>query len=380
LADQIAKELTPLARSVDRWIGVVYGGVGYGPQITAIRKGVDLLVATPGRLEDLMAQGVVDLGDVDIVIVDEADRMADMGFLPAVRRILDRTSSARQTLLFSATLDGDIAQLSRDYQTDPVTHVAGSVETDAAEAVHHFWLVDRETRVEHAADLIRSSGRTIVFTRTRHGADRLAKQLDRLGVNAVAMHGGLSQNQRNRSLRAFTKGEALALVATDVAARGIHVDGVSTVMHFDPAEGPKDYLHRSGRTARAGATGTVVSLVMHDQRRKVAGLQREMGMNVAIDKPGSIPVHTRPVSRPAGPTATGHRLYVGNLPWSATSDDLSRLFSRHAKVAGATIATKRGRSQGYGFVEVSGPGVSEIISAMAGTRIGDRPLNIRAAR
>ena len=182
LADQIKQELAPLAQGVGRNVVAIYGGVGYGPQRNAMRKGVDVLVATPGRLEDLIEQRTVDLSQADIVVVDEADRMADMGFLPAVKRILDRTAKKRQTLLFSATLDGDIAVLSRSYQTNPVRHDAGTSDTDAVDAKHHFWLVEHHDRVEHTADLIRAADRTIVFTRTRHGADRLAKQLTKLGV------------------------------------------------------------------------------------------------------------------------------------------------------------------------------------------------------
>ena len=285
LAEQIKIELAPLAKSVGRYVAAVYGGVSYGPQKSELRRGVDVLVATPGRLEDLIEQGVVDLGQADFVVVDEADRMADMGFLPDVRRILDMTPARRQTLLFSATLDRDIAVLSRDYQTNPVRHEAESVETDMADAQHHFWLVQHEDRIERAADVIKKAGRSIVFTRTRHGADRLARQLEQYDVDSVAMHGGRSQNQRTRALKSFATGRAQALIATDVAARGIHIDAVASVIHFDPPADHKDYLHRSGRTARAGATGTVVSLVTHQQRRAVRQLQRDLKIDIDIDRP-----------------------------------------------------------------------------------------------
>ena len=218
LAEQIKKELAPLARTVDRHVFAIYGGVGYGGQISAMRKGVDVLIACPGRLEDLIDQGIVDLSDVDLVVLDEADRMADMGFMPSVMRLLDQTSSRRQTLLFSATLDGDIAKLSKRYQNDPVRHEAASVETDALDAVHHFWLVQHHDRTQHTADLIEESGKSIVFTRTRRGADRLAKQLDKLGVRAVAMHGGRSQNQRQRALDAFSSGKAFTRPETQPSA------------------------------------------------------------------------------------------------------------------------------------------------------------------
>ena len=186
-------------------------------------------------------------------------------------------------MLFSATLDGDVTVLSRDYQRDPVRHETGTVKLETIDARHHFWLVQHHDRVQHAADLVDAAGRSIVFTRTRHGADRLAKQLTRLGIVAVAMHGGRSQNQRNRALQAFSSGRAQALIATDVAARGIHIDAVASVIHFDPPRDHKDYLHRSGRTARAGATGTVVSLVTGQQKRAVRRMQQHLGLEAPIE-------------------------------------------------------------------------------------------------
>ena len=220
LADQILTELQPLAKAVGRSMVAVYGGVSYGPQRSRLQQGIDLLVACPGRLEDLIDQGVVDLRDVDLVVVDEADRMADMGFLPAVKRILDMTSSERQTILFSATLDGDVAVLTQRYQRDPVRHESDLQDDDTANAEHHFWKVERADRTAHVARVVSSASPTIVFTRTRHGADRLAKQLAGAGVNAVALHGGRSQQQRNRALKDFASGRSQALVATDVAATG----------------------------------------------------------------------------------------------------------------------------------------------------------------
>ncbi|MGA7228988.1 MAG: DEAD/DEAH box helicase [Acidimicrobiia bacterium] len=404
LADQIKVELHPLAKSVGRSVIAIYGGVGYGPQVGGLRKGVDILVATPGRLEDLMSQGSVDLGLVDLVVIDEADRMADMGFLPAVRRILDQTSDDRQTLLFSATLDGDIAVLSRDYQREPVRHEAPAIESDALDAQHHFWLVQHGDRVRHTADVVHHSGRSIVFTRTRHGADRVARQLTKLGVAATAMHGGLSQNQRTRSLRAFSSGNAMALVATDVAARGIHVDEVATVIHFDPPGDHKDYLHRSGRTARAGATGLVVSMVTGDQRRDVRRMQRDLDMDAPIEAPrmdalgemrGEMGVRgpgrtgkrsqsnsERPVNRPNDQRQPTKSLYVANLPWSVTSDDLETLFSGHGEVVEATVIMDRrsGRSRGFGFVDITGGSVEAVVAALNGSTLGGRTLKVRTAR
>jgi superfamily II DNA/RNA helicase len=285
LADQIKNELLPLSKAAGRFVHAVYGGVGYGAQTQAIRRGVDVLVACPGRLEDLIQGGNVSLAEVGIVVVDEADRMADMGFLPAVKRLLDQTRSDRQTLLFSATLDGDIAELTRRYQRDPVRHEVGEVEPDMTAMAHHFWSIQHEDRVDHTRDAVVAAGPTIVFTRTRHGADRLCTQLGKAGVQAAAIHGGRNQNQRTRALEAFTRGQVQALIATDVAARGIHVDGVACVVHFDPPEDDKTYLHRSGRTARAGAQGVVVSFVRPNNRKDVKTLQRDLGLEQVVTEP-----------------------------------------------------------------------------------------------
>ena len=283
LAEQIATELRSFAGKVR--IGVVYGGVGYGPQLKALRSGVDILVACPGRLVDLIDQGVVDLADVDKVVVDEADRMADMGFLPVVRRLLDQTSQPRQTVLFSATLDGDVAKLTRDHQVDPVRHEVGDETPDITAATHLFWQVDRTDRVALTAEVVGAAWPAIVFCRTRHGADRLAKQLGRGDVKAAAIHGARSQSQRTRALADFTDGRVHALVATDVAARGIHVDGVASVVHFDPPEDHKAYVHRSGRTARAGQDGVVISLVQPEQKKDSRRLQRDVGLDEPTTQP-----------------------------------------------------------------------------------------------
>lgn len=278
LAAQIERELAPLAELRKRRVATVYGGVGYEAQRRALRRGVDILVACPGRLEDLIAQRAVDLGSVDIVVVDEADRMADMGFLPAVRRLLDRTNPDRQTVLFSATLDGDVAVLTREYQREPVRHEVAGVESDTTDAEHRFEAVDLNRRVARAAEVIGAEGPTIVFCRTRHGADKVARQLSGNGIRATAIHGGLSQNRRDRALAAFSSGSVHALVATDVAARGIHVDDVACVVHFDPPVDAKTYVHRSGRTARKGSTGVVISFVAPGQERDSHRLRRELGL------------------------------------------------------------------------------------------------------
>ncbi len=288
LAGQIADELAPLLAAVDRRGLAVYGGVGLQPQINRLAKGVDLLVATPGRLEDLIGQRVVSLAEVETVVLDEADRMADMGFMPAVRRILDQTGSCEQTILYSATLDGEVAKLTERYQHDPVRHEVGDPTPDLDKMTHYFWQLQRGDRIPLCASVIATFGRTIVFTRTRHGADRAARQLSRAGVPAVPIHGNRSQNQRQRALDDFADGKAAALVATDVAARGIHVDAVECVVHFDPPDEDSAYVHRSGRTARAGARGTVVSFVDPTQVRLVNSMKRRLGLPQEITDPPQI--------------------------------------------------------------------------------------------
>jgi superfamily II DNA/RNA helicase len=399
LAEQIATELRPLAKASNRSMASVYGGVSYAPQRRQLHQGVDLLVACPGRLEDLINQGDVDLRDVDVVVVDEADRMADMGFLPAVRRLLEMTSSDRQTILFSATLDGDVAVLTQRYQRNPVRHESDLQEHAVNDVEHVFWMIDRADRVAHTAEVVASASPSIIFTRTRHGADRLARQLERAGVSAVAMHGGRSQNQRNRALKDFTTGRAQALVATDVAARGIHVEGVASVIHFDPAEDDKAYLHRSGRTARAGASGVVVSLVDGSQVRAAKRLQHSLGIGTQIP---TRPAPTgyvseshreertkRPskaVTRPHPVAARKHSddstLYVGNLPYSFTEDGLSAMFRDHGPVHSATIVKYKDsdRSRGFGFVVVGEGKVSSAIAEIDGREIAGRRLRVKAAR
>ena len=285
LAEQVRKELVPLASTFDRRVLAVYGGVGYGAQRSALERGVDIVVACPGRLEDLVAQRVIDLSDVCIAVVDEADRMADMGFLPAVKRLLDATAADRQTLLFSATLDGAVDVLVRRYQRDPRRYEVVADEDEAGDVRHVFWRTDPSSRVALTADIVSRHGSAIVFCRTKHGADRLVKQLGTAGVRAVAIHGNRSQPQRERALATFAAGRARALVATDVAARGIHVDAVGCVVHFDPPADHKDYVHRSGRTARAGESGTVVSLILDPQVRATRLMQRALGVDEGVDRP-----------------------------------------------------------------------------------------------
>ena len=321
LADQIASELRVISGPTS--VAAVYGGVGYVNQRKQLQKGVDILVACPGRLEDLIGQGAVSLHEADHVVIDEADRMADMGFLPAVRRILDQTAAGRQTVMFSATLDNDVAKLTRDYQDRPITYEVGDATPDVKAADHRFWTVDKTERVDVCAEVISAIGPTIVFCRTRHGSDRLARQLAQRGVGAAAIHGGHAQNRRTRTLQEFIDGRVEALVATDVAARGIHVDCVACVVHFDPPEDHKAYLHRSGRTARAGQTGLVVSLIQPGQHADTKQIQHQLGLNQPITSPDHIDasaVPPRPQRR--SQTRTAHR--GGQKPTSRPQNSRKR--------------------------------------------------------
>jgi superfamily II DNA/RNA helicase len=285
LADQIRRELDPIARAGGRSIAAIYGGVGYEPQKRALRKGVDVLVACPGRLADLIGQRDVDLDEVEVVVIDEADRMSDMGFLPEVKRLLDRMPKDRQTLLYSATLEGDVGVLTHQYQHNPARHEVGDMEPNIEDMRHLFWRLESTRRVQVASELIQAAGRTIVFCRTRRGADRVAKQLEGTGATAAAIHGSRTQNQRNRALKSFSDGNVEALVATDVAARGIHIDGVACVLHFDPPIDDKTYVHRSGRTARAGAQGVVVSFIDSGQLREAKKLVQRLRLRADLNTP-----------------------------------------------------------------------------------------------
>lgn len=272
LATQIAAEMSPLLAVRSLSVHPFYGGAGFGGQRNALRRGVDVAVACPGRLEDLMSTGDIDLGNIDVAVLDEADRMADMGFLPAVSRILDATPSSRQTLLFSATLDGDVDVLVRRYQRKPVRREVAARE-DVSRATHEFRAVGNDERVAVCAELVLAPGSSVVFVRTKHGADRLARRLRDAGAKAAAIHGDRTQAQRERALADFRSGKTHVLVATDVAARGIHVDDVARVVHYDLPTDIKDYVHRSGRTARAGAEGTVIAFVTPDKRALATSLK-----------------------------------------------------------------------------------------------------------
>ncbi|HET8640972.1 MAG TPA: DEAD/DEAH box helicase [Pseudonocardiaceae bacterium] len=278
LASQIHAVMAPLVAALSLRATTVFGGVPAGRQLRALRAGVDVLVACPGRLADHIAGGQAALDAVEITVIDEADHMADLGFLPVVRRLLDLTPPTGQRLLFSATLDGDVDVLIRRYLTDPVTHSVDSAQSPVPAMTHHVLHVRADSRLPVLVDLTSAPGRTLVFTRTKRAAARLTRQLVQTGVRAVELHGNLAQNVRTRNLAAFANGAATTLVATDIAARGIHIDQVARVIHADPPVEPKAYLHRSGRTARAGAHGTVVTLMTDDQVADVRDLTRKAGI------------------------------------------------------------------------------------------------------
>jgi superfamily II DNA/RNA helicase len=280
LAQQVADALAPLGRSIGVSITTVYGGVSISRQIARVRD-ADIVVATPGRLIDLLERHACTLSDILITVLDEADHMADLGFMPAVTRILDETPADGQRMFFSATLDRGVGQLVSSYISDPALHAVTS-SADSGPAEHRVLVLSAQDKVPVAAEIAGRPGRTLFFVRTKHGADRLAKQLSRAGVDAAAIHGDRNQNQRQRALDAFAAGHPRVLVATDVAARGIHVDDVDLVVQFDPPGDHKDYLHRAGRTARAGATGMVVALAEPGQVRELQRLQQ--AANVTADR------------------------------------------------------------------------------------------------
>ncbi|SVA55601.1 uncharacterized protein METZ01_LOCUS108455 [marine metagenome] len=282
LAIQVCKELEPLALKRGLGVRAIYGGSPIEKQIEAIKKGVDFVVATPGRLIDLLERGDISVTSVQKIVIDEADRMADMGFMPQVEWILRQVELDHQTLLFSATLDGMVSGLISRYQQEPAMHEVESREVTVAEMQHRFIAVHEMDQVKVAAAIISSSNKTIVFTKTRWGADKLTSKLLQENVTAAAIHGDLRQSQREKALKDFTKGKIRTLVATDVAARGIHVDDVEAVIHYDPPSDAKTYLHRSGRTARAGGSGVVVSLICWDEELEIRKLMRRLGLKQPI--------------------------------------------------------------------------------------------------
>lgn len=282
LATQVTRELEPLGAVCGAKVISVYGGAPMDKQIAALNRGAELMVATPGRVIDLIEREALSMEDLQFVVIDEADRMADMGFLPQVEWILRSAPGSQQTLLFSATLDGVVDSLVRRYQTNPTFHEVAS-KTVTVQSMHQVFIkVHERDRAKVCATIIGSTDRTMVFCATKRGADRLVEDLTELGVKAAAIHGDLRQQHREKALRDFGNGRLSALIGTDVAARGIHVDDVGCVVHFDPPPDHKTYLHRSGRTARAGGSGLVVTMVLWNQELEVRRLQRRIGVDLPI--------------------------------------------------------------------------------------------------
>lgn len=328
LATQIEASILPLAKPLGLKATTIFGGVSANPQITRLRDGVDIVVACPGRLADHMRSGHVKLDAVEITVLDEADHMADLGFLPEVRRIMDATPSRGQRLLFSATLDNGVDVLVKRFMDDPVLHSVDSAQSPVATMEHHVLHLEETHRLPVLVDLTAAPGRTLVFTRTKSRAKALTRKLIASGVPAVELHGNLGQNARTRNLEAFSTGTARTLVATDIAARGIHVDDVRLVIHADPPVEHKAYLHRSGRTARAGASGTVVTLMTDAQVRDVRDLTRKAGI--------------KPTTTQLGP---GHPLLAELAPGERTFSKAPAVDNRPKKVS-ATGAAPGGGGRG----------------------------------
>jgi len=282
LAVQVSEVLEALADQADLRVVAVYGGADIERQVKKLRKGVDVVIATPGRLIDLGDRGELSVADIETLVLDEADRMADMGFMPQVEWVLRRLERDHQTLLFSATLDGAVDRLVSRYLTDPVRHEVASPSTTVEEMEHRFLEVHQMDRVKVCAAICRNSEKSIVFVRTKRGADRLVEQLQKEGVTAGAIHGDLRQANREKTLKDFGDGKLPVLVATDVAARGLDIDAVDVVIHFDVPEDHKAYLHRSGRTARAGEAGIVVTLLQWNQVLEVERIQQRIGLKIPI--------------------------------------------------------------------------------------------------
>ena len=285
LAEQIRGVLRPLADSIGIRTASVYGGTPYKGQYRRLNRGVEILVACPGRLIDLLEKGALRLDDVGIVVLDEADRMADMGFMQPVRSIMDKCKQDRQTILFSATLDEEVSEIVESYQHDPLRVGIGPEEVSMDSMQHFFWKINSRGKAELASYIAEKCGRSIIFCRTRAGVNRLGDEMSEMDLSFTTLHGGMKQKQRDRSMHKFSAGQARVMIATDVASRGIDVDDVNCVIHFDPPDDGKAYKHRSGRTARAGSTGTVVSLVLRSQNRQYKRIQEEVGIRCKMTEP-----------------------------------------------------------------------------------------------
>ncbi|MEV4768299.1 DEAD/DEAH box helicase [Micromonospora humida] len=387
LAMQVNDALLPLGKAVGIFLKTAVGGVPYDRQIDALRRGVEIVVATPGRLGDLINRGVCVLDDVEVTVLDEADQMADMGFLPEVTELLAKTPADAQRLLFSATLDGDVDALVKRFMTDPVTHSTAPSTASVSTMDHHLLLIPPHDKFAVAASIAARSGRTMLFARTQLGVDRLVEQLGAVGVRAGGLHGGKTQRMRTKTLAEFREGRMDVLVATDVAARGIHVDGVSLVLHIDPPKDPKDYLHRAGRTARAGESGAVATLVLPKQRRTTLAMLEKAGVEPAETRvragdavlaeltgarePSGVPVREEPEPRRHGdrPRRFGDRDargYGGDRGHGGSRDGRGGYGGE--RPSGSYGGERAARERSYGD------------RPTGDRRYGDRPYGDRAAR
>ncbi|MCO1338531.1 DEAD/DEAH box helicase [Kocuria polaris] len=366
LATQISRTVIPLAEAAKLRTAVVFGGVSQVRQEKELNAGVDILIACPGRLNDLMGQKVVDLSRVEISILDEADHMADMGFLPVVRRILDQVPSGIQHMLFSATLDNGVDKLVSRYLSNPITHSVDAPQAAVNTMEHKVFMVDADLKKELVRELAAGTGRRIMFMRTKHHAKKMALWLSKAGVPAVDLHGNLSQNARDRNLAAFSNGTANVLVATDVAARGVHVDGVELVVHIDPPTEHKAYLHRSGRTARAGSDGTVVTIATPDQRRDVTQLLKAAGIKVPFE---TVSPEDAAVAEVRG-TKAAHVEYEVPVRQQPARQPKRAAGSERGAAADASTSTggSRGRRGGRG----RGRGAGQPVAAHEGRQPGQR--------
>jgi len=345
LANQVLAVLKPLATAHGLTTAVVFGGVGQNPQVKALAPGVDVLIACPGRLEDLIQQGHADLSKVEITVLDEADHMADLGFLPAVKRLLDKTPKKGQRLLFSATLDNGVDVLVKRYLHLPTTHSVDPAVAPVSTMEHHVFTVSAADKPEVVRQLASGLGRSVLFMRTKHTAKKLAKQLVAAGIPAVELHGNLSQGVRERNLAAFTEGTTRVLVATDIAARGIHVDDIALVVHVDPPTEHKAYLHRSGRTARAGAEGVVVTLVLPEQTKDVRVMTKQAGISPRTQ---SVRAGDPAIVGLTGPAAPLVEPPVVEAPAPRRTTSPSGGRQRAQAGAGRTPAAKQPRQQARG--------------------------------
>ncbi|MFI5489491.1 DEAD/DEAH box helicase [Micromonospora echinaurantiaca] len=411
LAMQVNDALLPLGKAVGVFLKTAVGGVPYDRQIDALRRGVEIVVATPGRLGDLIERGVCRLDDVEVTVLDEADQMADMGFLPEVTELLAKTPAGAQRLLFSATLDGDVDALVKRFMTDPVTHSTAPPTAAVSTMDHHLLLIPPHDKFPVAASIAAREGRTMVFARTQLGVDRLVEQLAAVGVRAGGLHGGKTQRMRTRTLAEFREGRMNVLVATDVAARGIHVDGVSLVLHVDPPKDPKDYLHRAGRTARAGESGAVATLVLPKQRRTTLAMLEKAGVEPAQTRvragdpalaeltgarePSGVPVRDEPEQprrhgdRPGGPRRYGDRdgrpeRRYGDRPqgerrFGDRPQGERRFNDGHGERAERRFGDRPADGRGYGTRGFEDRGERRFADRPHGERrYGDRPTDGRA--